>query len=78
MLCVVLQKINPLHFLDFYAPCPGTSQCGTVEMPLAYTSSITVFVGREAIVLLRGFDVNEFGVMRHLNPGQEITYKGFR
>lgn len=47
-------------------------------MPLAYASSVTVYVGWDAVVLLRGFDVNEFGVMRHLNPRSEFTYQNFR
>ncbi|KAL5265970.1 hypothetical protein ACHWQZ_G006572 [Mnemiopsis leidyi] len=65
------------HFGSFYI-YTGTSQCGSEETPLAYASSVTVYVGWDAVVLLRGFDVNEFGVMKHLGPGKELHYQNFR
>lgn len=65
------------HYGSFYI-YTGTSQCGTDDTPLAYASSVTVYVGWDAVVLLRGFDINEFGVMKHLAPGKELHYQNFR
>lgn len=65
------------HYGSFYI-YTGTTHCGSKETPLAYASSITVYVGWEAVVLLRGFDVNEFGVMKHLRDGDRLIYQNFR
>ena len=70
----VINCSPPPHFHVFVA---GTSECGTERASLAYASSVTVFVGRDAVVLLRGFDVNEFGVMKHVRPGEMLTYQNF-